>query len=171
MEKKTKLRIEEYIIVFAIIAALFFFTEGFKVTGFATASKGITADIGVTSVTNPNYGAIKGTLHFVIKDGDAVISTDKGYDFKLYFSTASITDYALVKTPSGTSFTGTLSGIDPDGTESVCSSSTFTTQKMYYDENNNNAKDSGEKDVYTIMTDSNGCFAAKIAPGSWDIYG
>src|SRR3989344_7754094 len=120
---------------------------------------------------NPNYGALSGTLTFIISEtkGQA-ISTDPGANFVLYFSRHNIEDWDLVKTDSD-SYSGTLTGVDADNSGSTCTNSDYSTIAKYYDTNNNDVKNTEEKEIYAITTDSSGCFAVKMPPGRYDIYG
>ena len=167
-EKKPHTNI--YLLILAFISITLFLSN-FGITFFVAADKGQTAEIGENVISNPHFGAVKGTLKFVIKDGNVVISEEKGSSYRIYLSRQAISDYSLIKNSADTSFSGALTSVDPDDDSSTCSSSSFTTQKMFYDENNDGVQQENEKDVYSILTDSNGCFAVKVAPGVWDIYG
>ena len=116
------------------------------------------------------YAFIGGMLQFVIKDGDTTISTDPGSDHTLYFSETNLTDYALIKNLTDDSYDGALANADADESGVACSPSSYATRMMYYDENNERMKQPSEKEVFSIVTDSNGCFVAKVEPGSWDLY-
>lgn len=142
-----------------------------SLTGAVVVQTGQSNDIGSQQRGNPNYGALTGTMTFVINSSTgAIISSEAGSNYVLYFSRHGISDWNLVKTDSE-SYSGTLSNVDADGSGSVCSAHDFTTQRKYYDENNNNVVDPSEFYIYAITTDANGCFAIKAPPGSYDIYG
>ena len=137
-----------------------------------TTGEGNTTNSGNHVIVNPHFGAAKGTLQFVIKDGDSVISTDPGSDHRLFFSQTGqvLSNYSSVKNLTGEDFDGTLSSVDADSGSS-CSSADYNTAIMFYDENNDGIKQDSEKKVYSIVTDGNGCFGAKLEVGAWDIYG
>ena len=141
-----------------------------SLTGFVVVSSGNAASIGNQKVADPSYGVAKGTLDFTLTDDDTVIGTSIGNNHILYFSKFSVEDLELIKA-SSSSFSGTLSNTDPDGSDSRCSSGTYTTTKMYYDEDDDSEEDDSEKEVYAVTTDANGCFAIKVKSGNNNIYG
>ncbi|MBI3191009.1 hypothetical protein HYZ41_04885 [archaeon] len=175
MQQKTKSHIELYLLVFVVIISLAVFFVAPRTTGFVSAKNTVTDEQTDSTGTsdsidvNKKYGIIQGNVQFIINDGDVVVASDSGADFTLYFSEVEIKDYSLVKT-SDKKYDGTIDNIDPDGTGYVCSSSTFTTQKMYYDKNNDDKQSKNENDVYTITTDLDGCYAVKVPEGSWNLY-
>ena len=77
---------------------------------------------------------------------------------------------AIVKTDNA-SYSGTLTEVDADSSGNTCTSDDYTTLAKYYDSNDNDIKENDEKEIYAIITDSNGCFAVKMPPGNYDIYG
>lgn len=146
------------------------FTEITSLTGAFTAQNGQLNQITPQQKDNPNSGALSGTLIFTIKSGETIISSDLGVAYVLYFSMHDIDNWNLVKNDTQ-AYSGTLTGVDADGSSNVCTSNDYTTLRKYYDADNDNVVDPQEFYIYAIVTDSNGCFGVKLPPGSYDIYG
>lgn len=159
--------------VFATITTLNI--TGMQPTGFIVVNKGSTTSVGEHRQSNPNYGAIKGTVAYTITDPDTgtVISSEPASSTTVYIVIPgkTINEWDRV-VDAGETYSGELTSIDADGSSSVCSEASYTTAYKYYDENNNGVRDDrgNEFDVYTITTDSNGCFAMKLPTGNFDIY-
>ena len=145
--------------------------NGDLISGAVVVKNGQLNQIESQQKGNPNYGALSGTLTFIINGtrGQA-ISTDPGASFTLYFSKHDIENWDLVKTDNA-SYSGTLTEVDADSSGNTCTSDDYTTLAKYYDSNDNDIKENDEKEIYAIITDSNGCFAVKMPPGNYDIYG
>lgn len=159
------------VFLLALVAGFVFdFVDEGQLTGAFTAQTGQLNQIEGQKKDNPNYGALSGTLTFTIKSGTTIISEDIGSNYLLYFSMHDISDWNLVKNDTQ-AYSGTLTGVDADGSGSVCTTADFTTLRKYYDSDNDNIVDPQEFYIYAILTNSQGCFAVKLPPGSYDIYG
>ncbi len=162
--------------IVVICASIIFglYTQGnqsYSLSGAVVVQNGQLNQIDAQQKGNPNYGALSGTLTFIINGTNGnIISTDPGAGFILYFSQHNIENWNLVKNNTD-NYPGELTDVDADGSSSTCSSNDYETIAKYYDTDNDNTKDPNEKDIYAIITDSNGCFAVKMPPGSYDIYG
>lgn len=139
-------------------------------TGYVVISSGSTVSAGSQTIADPSHGVAKGTLDFTLSDSGTVIGTSLGNNYTLYFTKFSISNLSLLKT-STSSFSGNLTSVDGDDAATRCSSGNYTTTKMYYDANGNSVEDTSEYDVYSIVTDNNGCFAVKVKAGTNNIYG
>lgn len=159
------------VFVLALIGGFVFdFASTGSLTGAFTAQTGQLNQIEGQKKDNPNSGALSGTLTFTIKSGETIISTDIGSNYVLYFSMHDIDNWTLVKNDTQ-AYSGTLTGVDADGSGSVCTSSDYTTLRKYYDSDNDGVVDPQEFYIYAITTNSEGCFGIKLPPGSYDIYG
>ncbi len=159
------------VFLLALVAGFVFdFADKGILTGAFTAQTGQLNQIEGQKKDNPNYGALSGTLTFTIKSGTTIISEDLGSNYMLYFSMHDISNWNLVKNDTQV-YSGTLTGVDGDGSGSICTSNNYATLRKYYDADNDNTVDPQEFYIYAVTTDSNGCFAVKLPPGSYDIYG
>lgn len=142
-----------------------------KFTGAIVVQNGQLNQIDEQQKGNPNYGALSGKMTFIINSSSGtIISSDAGSAYTLYFSMHNVENWNLVKNDTQL-YSGLLTGVDADGISSTCTSNDYTTLRRYYDSDNDNTVDPQEFYIYTIITDSNGCFAVKLPPGSYDIYG
>lgn len=157
---------------FVVLAMLIVVSLKFSnITGFAVVEKGGTEDLGKQEKNNPNYGALKGTVVFVIKDGNKVISSENAEDQLISFveKGKTISDWDLVRESSG-NYKGELEDVDADGDEIKCSDADYETERKYYDEDNNDQKTGQEPYVYQVTTDDKGCFASRLPPKEYDVY-
>lgn len=171
-------------IPFLLIGVLIGFTSTIAIfsfenqlpTGFLVVNEGSTTSVGEQTQSNPNFGAIKGTIVYTITDPDtnAIISREAAADQTIYLVPAgkTVDNWDLVKASSD-DYDGQLTGLDVDADSSTCSTSDYTTLKKYYDKDDDGEQgneNSDECDVYIVNSDSNGCFAMKIPPAEYDIY-
>lgn len=138
-------------------------------TGWVVIGNGDTVTVN-QNVADPAYGVAKGTLDFILSDNNVAIGTSTGGNYTLFFSKETITNTTLIRSSKST-FNGNLTNVDGDGSSARCSPANYTTLPKYYDENNNNAEDPSEKEVYAIITDMTGCFGIKVKAGNNNIYG
>ncbi len=140
-----------------------------SLTGWVVIGNGDTVIV-TQNIADPAYGVAKGTLDFILSDNGIVIGTSSGGNYLLYFTKENIANTTLIRSSNST-FHGNLMNVDGDGSGTRCASANYTTLRHYYDENNNNAEDPSEKDVYALVTDAAGCFGVKVKAGNNNIYG
>jgi hypothetical protein len=159
------------VIVFVIGSFFGYFIHNPSNVAYVVIEGGGTGDSGDQEIDNPNYGAVKGTVSFVIKDNDVVINREPapGKDIYMIHAGTDIEDWDRV-IDSGEDFEGLIENLDADGDGSRCSSNSYDTDLMFYDKDGNGKKDKKEKYVYHIQTDNNGCFGLKVAADDYDIY-
>lgn len=137
-------------------------------TGRFLVEKGKITKSGKKDKGNPHYGALKGTVTYVIQDDDGTIidQVENTNRFLLFTSTGNVIDnYAFIATGEFN-----LSNVDSDAAEVRCDSKKYKTLVYYYDTNNNSEMDEGEFDVFETTPDDAGCFASKLPPGIYDLY-
>lgn len=160
------------IAIFAVLLSSFayFNPDNNYITGNAVSNGGVD-DQGDKESANPDKGVLKGTVTYTIKDGSTTINSEYAENASLYFSKKdnTISNFAKVK-QSSKEYKSNVVTIDVDGSNSRCSSNSYTTILSYYDDNANGQEDGSEFTVYKTIADANGCYAAKLKGGDYNIY-
>ena len=155
---------------------LFSFQSLNRLTGYVSGvDGGKTTKIENQEKLNPSKGILKGMVEYTIKDNNLVVNKEPAPNITLYFVVTGnqFTNYTKVKQlGDDESYKGEIEDIDADDSSSNCSTNDYTTKRNYYDLNDNNQEDenASEFKVYTVKTDSKGCYAVKLPTGSFDIY-
>lgn len=159
------------VVIFVIGIFFSYFFDSLNSTAYVIIESGETGDTGEQEIDNPDYGAVKGTVSYVIKDGGVIINKEAATDKDIYMipEGTEISDWNNIKN-SGEDFEGEIENLDADGESSRCNSNSYDTDLMFYDENGDDQKQSEEKYVYHIETDDEGCFGLKVAADDYDIY-
>lgn len=190
VKKSEKIQVQVYLLIIGIFVGTIagFLLASMLVPGQAPAQKlmptgrfliagGSTTSTGEQTTANPDDGAIKGTLAFVIVDPETneTVSTEYGSNWTLYFGDDDyeIGNWSLVKDDTS-EYLGSLTNVDADGNDTICAGNNYTTTNYYYDTNDDDAfnltEGSGEFSVYRISTDVLGCFSSKLPVGNYSIY-
>jgi len=140
-------------------------------TGYVVVQSGNSNDAGIQQRPNPAVGILKGQVDNVILDSNTVVDTEYAPNIVVYFINegSQLLDYNKVKR-SSEDYRGAINNIDSDGPSERCSHQQYETLLNYYDSNDNNQEDEEEFEVYTITTDSNGCYAVRLPATSYDIF-
>jgi len=168
------------LILSVVFVALYLVSNYFKVnnelTGYATnVEGGKTEKLEKQEKLNPSRGILKGRVDYVIKDNNVTVNKEIAPNIIVYFvqTGKQFTNYTKVKQlGNDEAYKGEIDDVDADDSSSDCSSNDYTTKRNYYDLNDNNQEDesNGEFKVYTVSTDSKGCYAIKLPVDSYDIY-
>ena len=135
------------------------------ITGYAAA--GQTTPVGNFSVENPNHGAAKGNIRWVIYDGENIIASDAPEEIVTVYFVPQNVKVDLDAEMKCKKVGGALNNVDADDEGSQCVAHKYDSPTSY-----ECAID--KVTIYktnTSMADGNeGCFAARVAGGDYDIY-
>lgn len=173
MEKKEMLIVSVLAIFAVVCSSLLYFSSDSNnyLTGNAIVSGGQSDDAGDKETANPEKGVIKGTVTYTIKDSGTIINSEYAENATIYLAKQqnTVSDFSKVVLSSKKFKSNTIT-VDVDGSNSRCSSNNYETTLNYYDENSNGEEEGSEFEVYKTTTDENGCYAAKLKGGNYDLY-
>jgi len=135
------------------------------ITGYAAA--GQTTPVGNFSVEHPQHGAAKGNIRWVIYDGENIIASDAPEEIVTVYFVPQNEEVDLDAEMECEAVGGALNNVDADDEGSQCVELKYDSPTSY----ECTVEDVTIYKTNTSLTEDNeGCFAARVAGGDYDIY-